>query len=242
MTNLPESAASDEAQPALERLHAGGRADDTELTALSEAHRAELVGFLVRMTRDREAAEELLQDTFIRLIREGRAGRMPDEVRPWLYRVSTNAAISRSRHGAVWTRLVPRLLDRRARVAFPCQVLGKAIYVLVVVDVPERLRRKLRLAAQHGRKLFARLVRIGSRLDNSGVERRQRLRGRQAATHLDTLLLVLEEPPSLDGGEVTDKGSLNQGAILRRRHALVEELFAATPGARVIRAESLHEC
>ncbi len=29
--------------------------------------------------------------------------------------------------------------------------------------------------------------------------------------------LVLEEPPSLDAGEVTDKGSLNQGAILRRR-------------------------
>ena len=54
--------------------------------------------------------------------------------------------------------------------------------------------------------------------------------------------LVLEEPPSLDGGEVTDKGSLNQAAILRRRQALVEELYAATPGARVIRAESLHEC
>ena len=54
--------------------------------------------------------------------------------------------------------------------------------------------------------------------------------------------LVLEEPPSLDGGEVTDKGSLNQGAILRRRQALVEDLFAAPPGARVIRAESLNEC
>jgi RNA polymerase sigma factor (sigma-70 family) len=38
---------------------------------------------------------------------------MPDEVRPWLYRVAANAAISRSRHGAVWNRLVPRLLDRR---------------------------------------------------------------------------------------------------------------------------------
>ena len=53
--------------------------------------------------------------------------------------------------------------------------------------------------------------------------------------------LVLEEPPSLDGGEVTDKGSLNQAAILRRRQGLVEQLYAATPGARVIRAESLHE-
>jgi RNA polymerase sigma-70 factor (ECF subfamily) len=102
-----------EVQPALERLHLAGRVDDATLTALYEAHRAELFGFLVRMTRDREAAEELLQDTFIRLIREGRAGRMPDEVRPWLYRVAANAAISRGRRGAVWGRLVPRLLDQR---------------------------------------------------------------------------------------------------------------------------------
>ena len=45
--------------------------------------------------------------------------------------------------------------------------------------------------------------------------------------------LVLEEPPSLDGGEVTDKGSLNQAAILRRRQGLVEQLYAATPGEHI---------
>jgi DNA-directed RNA polymerase specialized sigma24 family protein len=38
---------------------------------------------------------------------------MPDDVRPWLFRVATNAAISRGRRGAVWGRLVPRLVDRR---------------------------------------------------------------------------------------------------------------------------------
>ena len=110
---MPDTTAPDDAPPALERLRGGSRTDEVALTALYEAHRAELFGFLVRMTRDRETAEDLLQDTFIRLIREARAGRMPDEVRPWLYRVATNAAISRSRRGAVWTRLVPRLLDRR---------------------------------------------------------------------------------------------------------------------------------
>ncbi len=113
MTDLPDYAAPDEAQPIVERLRTGGRVDDAELTALYEAHRGELFGFLIRMTRDRETAEELLQDTFIRLIREARAGRMPDEVRPWLYRVATNSAVSRGRHSAVWNRLLPRLLDRR---------------------------------------------------------------------------------------------------------------------------------
>ena len=46
--------------------------------------------------------------------------------------------------------------------------------------------------------------------------------------------MLLEEPPSLDAGEVTDKGSINQKAVLKRRVALVEELYAEPPAARVI--------
>jgi feruloyl-CoA synthase len=47
---------------------------------------------------------------------------------------------------------------------------------------------------------------------------------------------LLEEPPSLDALEVTDKGSLNQRAILKRRAALVDELYndASAPSPRVI--------
>jgi feruloyl-CoA synthase len=41
--------------------------------------------------------------------------------------------------------------------------------------------------------------------------------------------MLLEEPPSLDALEVTDKGSLNQRAILKRRAALVDELYNAEP-------------
>ena len=41
--------------------------------------------------------------------------------------------------------------------------------------------------------------------------------------------MVLEEPPSLDAGEMTDKGSINQRAVLARRAALVEELYAGSP-------------
>jgi feruloyl-CoA synthase len=47
--------------------------------------------------------------------------------------------------------------------------------------------------------------------------------------------LLLAEPPSLDAGELTDKGSLNQRAVLARRAALVEALYAAPPAADVIR-------
>jgi feruloyl-CoA synthase len=39
--------------------------------------------------------------------------------------------------------------------------------------------------------------------------------------------LVLDEPPSLDAGEITDKGTINQRAVLSRRRHLVEQLYAA---------------
>jgi feruloyl-CoA synthase len=46
--------------------------------------------------------------------------------------------------------------------------------------------------------------------------------------------MLLDTPPSLDAGEATDKGSLNQRMVLRHRAALVEELYADAPSARVI--------
>ena len=46
--------------------------------------------------------------------------------------------------------------------------------------------------------------------------------------------ILLSEPPLLDAGEITDKGSINQRAVLTRRADLVAELYAPEPSARVI--------
>jgi feruloyl-CoA synthase len=42
--------------------------------------------------------------------------------------------------------------------------------------------------------------------------------------------LVLSEPPSADAGEITDKGYINQAAVLRRRAADVAALYAGSAG------------
>ena len=39
--------------------------------------------------------------------------------------------------------------------------------------------------------------------------------------------------PSLDRGEITDKGSINQRAVLRHHDSLVTQLYAATPGEHI---------
>jgi feruloyl-CoA synthase len=46
--------------------------------------------------------------------------------------------------------------------------------------------------------------------------------------------VVLKDLPSIDAGEITDKGYVNQRATLERRHAEVEALYARSPGAVVV--------
>ena len=47
-------------------------------------------------------------------------------------------------------------------------------------------------------------------------------------------LLFMETPPSLDKGEMTDKGSINQRAVLELRRALVDDLYSAEPSEAVL--------
>jgi feruloyl-CoA synthase len=71
------------------------------------------------------------------------------------------------------------------------------------------------------RAFFARLIR---ELDNQSTGSASRI----------TRAMLLGDPPSIDIGEVTDKGSINQRAVLKARSALVEELYADRATERVI--------
>jgi feruloyl-CoA synthase len=47
-------------------------------------------------------------------------------------------------------------------------------------------------------------------------------------------LILMAEPPSMDRGEMTDKGSINQRAVLTHREALAGSLYAEPPGEAVV--------
>jgi feruloyl-CoA synthase len=49
--------------------------------------------------------------------------------------------------------------------------------------------------------------------------------------------LLLDMPPSLDVGEATDKGSINQRMVLKNRAGSVDELYADQPSSRVLAAD-----
>jgi feruloyl-CoA synthase len=78
-------------------------------------------------------------------------------------------------------------------------------------------------------------------LDENAVRARLQLalaalrRGSTGGSTVPARLLVLDLPPSIDEGEITDKGYINQRAVLERRAMHVELLHAG--GSGVICAE-----
>lgn len=97
---------------------------DAFVTAAWTEHHGELFGFLVRSTRDAATAEDLLQEAFLRLTTEVRSGRVPDNVRAWLFRVVSNLAISRSRRVSVALRWLGRFGVAEARTTSPSPETG----------------------------------------------------------------------------------------------------------------------
>jgi len=88
-------------------LMAGTRA--ASVIAAYDDHQRDLFSFLLATTRNRQVAEDLLQETFLRLVRETRAGRAPDNNRTWLFRVAANLAASRGRRLTVGVRAISRM-------------------------------------------------------------------------------------------------------------------------------------
>ena len=119
--------------------------------AYAEWHE-DLFGFLVSATRDRELAEDLLQETFLRLVREVQAGRPPVSIHPWLYRVASNLVVSKARRRTVAGRWLPLLVQRDSGEAADVEILrreGRGDLERLLVHLAPDARVGLLLAA-HG--------------------------------------------------------------------------------------------
>lgn len=75
--------------------------DATAFAGLFAAYHGPLTNYLYRLVRDRDAADDLVQDTFLRAYRA--LGRTDADLpfRPWLYRIATNLARNHHRHQLV---------------------------------------------------------------------------------------------------------------------------------------------
>src|SRR5262245_61414829 len=100
----------------VERLRAG---DERAIDEAHAAYHARLFTFLARLARNRDVAEDLLEETWLRLVTHSRKLRTDTQLGPWLFTVARNLYISycRSRlietgHGAeavgLWAFGTPR--------------------------------------------------------------------------------------------------------------------------------------
>lgn len=82
-----------------------------ELEGIYAAHQREIFSFALHSVRDQQAAEDLTQEAFIRLLGEMRERGTPDDPRAWLYRVVSNLIVSRGRRRTVaerWKAVIAR--------------------------------------------------------------------------------------------------------------------------------------
>ncbi len=77
-----------------------------------DANAEALKGFAFAAVREEATAEDLVQEAFLRLVRELHGGRTPDNIRAWLFRVCANLVVSYARRRSVSDRARSLLLER----------------------------------------------------------------------------------------------------------------------------------
>jgi RNA polymerase sigma-70 factor, ECF subfamily len=93
----------------------GGTVADVALAAFDNHQRA-LTSYAYALTRDREAADDLVQETFVRLINELQKGRQPENIQAWLFRVCSNLVVSGARRRNVAQRFITQITPHDTEV------------------------------------------------------------------------------------------------------------------------------
>ena len=176
-------AMSDDRQPAVRRLAVVSDADlrtDFVMAAYDENQRR-LTSYAYALTRDADAADDLVQETFLRLVKEHAAGREPDNVTAWLYRVCSNLATSRGRRGVVARKFLERRPAEETEVAAEIEILRHELsetLLAALTILPDDQRSALVMAAQgfSGREIADALGRTETSTRTMMFRARERLR------------------------------------------------------------------
>jgi DNA-directed RNA polymerase specialized sigma24 family protein len=86
-----------------DRLRRARRGDEAAFEALYRDHARAIHALALRLTGDAAAAEDIVQETFLRMFGFLSGLRDDTPLRPWLKRVAANLAIDRLRRGQRWS-------------------------------------------------------------------------------------------------------------------------------------------
>jgi RNA polymerase sigma-70 factor (ECF subfamily) len=92
-------------------------------------HQAELRHFLLGQLKEPAASDDMLQEVFLKAMREGRSFCELENPRSWLFRVARNALTDRHRLTKQWVAVPEYLPDHRRELADPVAELDVCIRV-----------------------------------------------------------------------------------------------------------------
>jgi RNA polymerase sigma-70 factor (ECF subfamily) len=92
-----------------------------------QAHEAELLGFLAHHASDADAAQDLLQEVFVKALRQGGGFCALDNPRAWLVQVARNALVDAGRLRRPSTELSDELPAPQAEERAPVEALDACI-------------------------------------------------------------------------------------------------------------------
>jgi RNA polymerase sigma factor (sigma-70 family) len=121
--------------------------DVARLGVLFERHHRSVFDFLVRMTGDRAASEDMVQDVFVRMLKYRATYRDDGSFETWMFRIARNARADyfRTRHAAA--EVSDEGVDVQSGSPGPATLLEKGQEI-------DQLRRALRLIREDRRELI----------------------------------------------------------------------------------------
>lgn len=64
--------------------------NDAALDTLVFRYHKPLYGYVYRLLKDEKRAEDIVQDTFLKIYQQGQKGVIPESFKPWMYKIATN--------------------------------------------------------------------------------------------------------------------------------------------------------
>jgi RNA polymerase sigma-70 factor (ECF subfamily) len=120
------------------------RGDQDAFTDLVDRHKDAVVSYVARLTADRDRAEDLAQETFLRLFRAARDYTEQGYLRAFLFRIATNLVRSEERRAKRLRLLLPFLpRQEHAEPAAPSGMLRREMHrelAAAVAKLPLRYR------------------------------------------------------------------------------------------------------
>jgi RNA polymerase sigma-70 factor (ECF subfamily) len=65
--------------------------NNSALDALVFRYHKPLFGYVYRLLQDEKLAEDIVQETFLKIYQQGKKGYVPDQFKPWMYKIATNS-------------------------------------------------------------------------------------------------------------------------------------------------------